>query len=459
MKEEKTVSLKETFIFLIGNKWLYLIMFVSFLAVSLVGFNIASSYKREYSSFFDCNIAGFHSDVNEKESYFIDGEKFEPRSLLTREKVKGYLACSYLFDGLTAEQLEFNGGFKSFEFKTTYKEIEDNDGNIKRVLDKQGYEIVFNSSVVNVEQAKLLSQMIANEVVTKSNKKIEKYRFGSYLDSYNQEKGFDEKVKSLTDGINNLIAQTDSLKLFCGNFNIEANKYGGIDERYYLSSETIDDWETNMKDDLTGFDVDSLSIESRVKGYIDPNYPEYIEYLEVSVEDLNREIAVNEEVLAYLKLERDNVITLSGSEENVQISEFNNKIIDLTEKIAKQKEQARIYNLKLQKLDPTFIASEEYAEYSTDLNTFKNKLASLYEKLKFYTDQYEAIAKKAMIDNSNTHFENPSIITINAGMRTFPMLVYSLLIAAFLPMGINGCVAVFKMLDSKPLFRKKSKEE
>lgn len=458
MNEEKTVSLKEVLIFLIGNKWLYLIMFVSFLATSLVGFNIVSSSQKEYCAFFDYDVAGFYTDVSRGESYFIDGEKFNPLSLIQKEKLPEYLATSYIYDGLTPEGLCDDGAFKSFDFKTTYKENDNpNDNESKYVVDKYGYEIVFNASAVNKEQAKLFAQMISNEVILQSNRKIDNLSYLTYVDAYNHAISYGEKLKCLTNGIDFINSQLNSLKALYGDFEIEPNKYGGDDDSYYVSFESIGAWETAMKNDLDITAVEALTQELKTNGYIDTNYPEYINSIKAEVEDINSDIAVSEGILADLKTERDNLVTLYGSEENAQISEYNDKIISLTEKIANQKEQVRIYSLQLQNLDTSSMTPEELATYNSKLASFEYNLRILNDKLKLYSNQFGAIAKKTMKEKSHVYFYDSKIVTVNVGMRNSAILVYSLLIALFLPMAINGSVQIFKRIESKPLFKKREK--
>ena len=458
MKEEKTVSLKEVLIFLIGNKWLYLIMFVSFLATSLVGFNIVSSSQKEYRAFFNYDVAGFHTDNEKGESYFIDGEKFNPLSLIQEEKLPDYLKTSYYYDGLTPEGLCEEGAFKSFEFKTTYKENENqNENEPKYVADKHGYEIVFNASAVNKEQAKLFAQMIANEVILQTNKKIDGMNYSRYVDTYEHSISYGEKLKCLSEGITFINSQLNSLKLSYGDFKIEPNKYGGDDDSYYVSFETIGAWEAAMKNDLDIAEVETLTQDLKANGYIDTKYPEYINAVEVAAEDLNSDIAVNEGILASLQTERDNLVTLYGSDENAQISEYNDKIISLTEKIASQKEQVRIYNLQLKKSNASTMTAEELAVYNSNLADFEYYLRILHDKLNLYSNQFGAIAKKTMKKNSHVYFYDSKIITVNVGMRSSEILVYSLLIAVFLPMAINGGISIFKRIESKPLFKKKAK--
>ena len=458
MKEEKTVSLKEVLIFLIGNKWLYLIMFVSFLATSLVGFNIVSSSQKEYSAFFTYDVAGFRTDAEKGESYFIDGEKFNPLSLVQKEKLPDYLKTSYLYDGLTPEGLCNDGAFKSFEFKTTYKENENQSENEpKYIVDKQGYEIVFNASAVNKEQAKLFAQMIANEVVLQTSKKIDSTNYSRYVYAYEHAISYGERLKALSDGIHFINSQLNSLKVAYGDFELEPNKYGGDDDSYYVSFESVGAWETAMKNDLDLAEVESLTQDLKANGYIDTKYPEYISSIRAAAEELNAEISANEGVLTSLKTERDDVIALYGSEENAQISEYNEKIVSLTEKIASQKEQVRIYELQLQKTNTSSMTSEELAAYNSKLADFEYYLRILHDKLNLYSNQFGAIAKKTMKEKSHVYFYNSEIITVNVGMRNSAMLVYSLLIAAFLPMAINGSIEIFKRLESKPLFSKKAK--
>ena len=458
MKEEKTVSLKETIIFLIGNKWLYLIMFISFLAISLVSFNIVSSSKREYSCFFECNLPGFHFDREQEKGYFADGRKFEPNSLIEKNKIEGYLSVSYLFDGLTYDEITNKCGIKSFKYKELYKNGEDSSEDNK-TLDKQGYEIVFNASVINIDQAKLFSEMIVNEIVKKSNSAVENLCNSNYLNLFEKGISYEAKINCLSDEFEYLNSLINFLKTSFDNFKIEADNYGGSDEKNYLPEQSADDWETQMKADLESFNKDSLLNEVKVNGYIDSNYPEYINFVETEVKSLNRTIGVEEGILAQLEAQRDNLVTLSGSDESAHISVYNEKIISLTEKIANQKEQVSLYNLQLEKLDPSFIASPEYAAYSANLSAFENKLNSFNEKLNFYTVQFEAIAKKTAKNNSRIYFDDLNVVSIRAGMGNFAILVYSLLIATFLPMAINGGVAAFKAIESKPLFKIKSKQK
>ena len=93
MEQEKTISGKDIIKVLLGNKWLYLVMAATFLVVSFVGLNLISSMRKEYVAFFDYDVAGLTTvttEDEEKVTYYIDGEKFDPRSIVTREKINQY---------------------------------------------------------------------------------------------------------------------------------------------------------------------------------------------------------------------------------------------------------------------------------------------------------------------------------------------------------------------------------
>ena len=89
MNEEKNISGKDIIKVLLGNKWLYLLLAAAFLIVSFISLSVISQSKVEYISFFDYDVAGFStstSENGEELTLYIDGEKFDTRTVVSEEK-------------------------------------------------------------------------------------------------------------------------------------------------------------------------------------------------------------------------------------------------------------------------------------------------------------------------------------------------------------------------------------
>lgn len=473
MKEEKTVSLKEVFKFLIGNKWLYLIMFTGFLAVSLVGFNVLNFSKKEYSAFFDYEAAGFTTVMNdngEEETFYIDGEKFDPRSIITKEKLGEYIASSEELYGLTAENLYKGNAVKSFNLTVVYKEndhkMDENDA--AYIRDKKGYELVLNPSVLNTIQAKALAEKIANEVIIQSKSKIDDLNYSAYLTAYDQSISYGEKIEHLLDGVDILTNELSSLKKTYGDFKIEADYYGGEEDKYYLEAKTISAWESQMKIALNSFHLDSLNTELQVNGYVDASKEDYVVSIQTEIDNIANQISINSSLSEELKDQRNALIAAasssSGANVTIDVNEYNSEMIALAKENANLLEKQKVYQLQLNKYNKKDasghdMTDEQIAAYNASLSSFETKLSNVRNELEFYTKQYEQIAKKTMKDNSRVYFDNSDIISVKSGMRTSAIIIYSGLIAVCLPMAINLFVGLFRALESKPLFKKSKKEQ
>ena len=466
MKEEKTLDGKDVIKLLLGNKWLYLIMASVFLIVSLVGFNLYSAGKRTFVAFFDYNVAGFNTvttENNEEVTYYIDGEKFDPRTLITAEKLNKYILAHDELKSLDSNNLEDKDFVKSFDYKVRYKEndhkMDDNDSAF--VQDKKGYELVLNSSEVSLLQAKVLSKAIANEVLVETKSKIDSLSYSSYVNSFDSSRSYPEKISSLVSGVNYIFDLSNDLKKSYGDVAINSGKYGGEDEIFYLEKTSISAWREKMSLQFNSYFIDSLTEELAVNGYISPDYVDYIASLKSNVENLSREINVNEAVLADLKAQRDALVASVGSYatiESVEIREYNTEIISLTKLIADQKEQVDLYQLQLEKLDTSSLTPEQLNTYNQNLINFEAKLTNIFNELKFYTKQYEAIAKKVMKDNLNVYFDTTDIVTIEGEMNKYLIVFASFGIAIFLPMFINLLISAFNCAEGKSLIKKSSSE-
>lgn len=461
MDEEKTISLKDIIKVLLGNKWIYLIMLCSFFVVSMVGFSIYSSASKNYVAFFDYDVAGFAQD--ETQCSFIDGEKFDLRSLITKEKVTSYIEGNETLSGLNGESLLKRGAIKSLNYVIKYKDNDHkmNDSDAAFIENKSGFELVLDMDCFSQEQAQCFSEIIANQVIELSKEKVNNISYRSYLNYYDKANSYFDKVTYLTDGIKHINDLSTELETTFGDLVIPNGKYGGEEDKYSINSIRISDWRDSVNICFNGYFVDTLKQELEVGGFIDKNSDEYIASIKTNIDNINREIAVNESVLSELKTQRDALVTLitsSSSVMNMEIGEYNSEIIGLTKKIADQKEQVAKYELQLSKLDLSILTPEQIEAYNNALTKFEGKLATIRENLGFYTMQYEAIAKKIITDNMSVYFESPDVVSLSGGLSNLKMVVFSGCISVFVPMIVNLALAFFKVAEGKNFLRRKQKE-
>ena len=459
--EENTITLKDVIKLLLGNKWLYLIMAAFFLVASAVGLSVFSSTKTDYVAFYDYDVAGFSTTVDETGSVsaqYIDGEKFDPRSIVTKEKIMEYFASNENLSGLDAEKLYNDKLIKSFGYKIKYvkNSHKKDDKDVDYIEDARGYELVLNSKLLSIEQASVLSKIIANEVIETSNTKIDKIQYHSFLNYYDSINNYPEKITSLNNGIAYLKDLSNDLIKTYGNVLLKEGKYGGTEDKYYLESKTISNWQKQLDISFDSYYVNTLQSELEVNGFITNDSITYAATLKTSIANLNREIAVNEALLADLKTQRDNLVSSIGSNatiESVEIAEYNAEIISLTKTIAEKKEQVDLYELQLERLDTSSFTPEQLEAYMASLSSFENKLKTIRDNLEFYTDQYEAIAKETMKNDSHVYFENPEIVRKEGGIKKVLIGGASICIGVFAPMIVNLALAAFNVADGKPLFK------
>ena len=464
--EENAITLKDVVKILLGNKWLYLIMAALFLIVSVVGLSVYSNFRTNYVVFYDYDVAGFSTSIDESGSStakYIDGEKFDPRSIVTKEKLKEYFETTEELKGLDIEDLYKSKVIKSFKYTVKYikNDHKKDEKDVDYIEDSRGYELVLNSKLLDKEQAKALSEAIANEVIKASNTKIDKIQYHSYLNYYDSINNYPEKVSSLNSGINYLKDLSNSLIGTYGDVLLKEGKYGGEEDKYYLDSQTISNWQKQLDISFDSYYVSSLQSELEVNGFITNDSITYVARLKTSIANLNRDIAVNEALLQDLKTQRDNLVSSIGTNasiESVEIAEYNAEIISLTKTIAEKKEQVDLYELQLERLDTSSFTPEQLETYMANLANFETKLKTIRDNLEFFTNQYEAIAKETMKNDSHVYFDSPNVVKKEGELSKLVIVGGSLAIGVFAPMFVNLAIAAFNTADGKPLsFRKKEK--
>ena len=470
MEQEKTISGKDIIKVLLGNKWLYLVMAATFLVASFVGLNLISSMRKEYVAFFDYDVAGLTTvvtDQEEKNTYYIDGEKFDPRSIVTREKITRYFKDREELHGLNVDDLYSRNIIHSFEYTIRYKKNDHkmDDKDAAYIVDKKGYQLVMNSYGMNDHQAAGLASAIANEVLDITKTKIDKISYSSFIEAYDNSKSFPEKLSNLTSGINYIKELSNGLKGNYGDVVIKGGLYGGEEDKYLIEEQTISTWQNQMNIIFDSFFIDSLVNELEVNGYISPDSTDYITNLQTRISSLEREISTNTKTRDALIADRKALIENSNATlESLEIREYNTEIIELTKLIESQEEEVEKCGLQMEKItgkkrDGSSLSQEEIAAYNVGLTSFSQKLESIYDDLAFYTVQYEAIAKKVMKENLNVYFDSAEIAVSSGELSLFTILGGSFAIGVFAPMIINLVLAGFNLAEGKALVRLKKKNE
>lgn len=466
MEEENGLTLKGIIKVLLGNKWIYLLMVGFFLIGSAIGLSIYSSRESEYVALFDYDVAGFSTIVDDNgnvEAKFIDGEKFNPRSLVTKEKIREIFANSEELKHLNVDSLYEANLVKSFEYSIKYvKNDHQKDGNDAAYIEnKRGYELVLNPKCLNKAQAKTLTEAIANEVIRISSIKIDKIQYRSYLNYFDSTNSYPDKISSLNSGINYLKDLSNTLVEEYGDVILTEGNYGGEEEKYHLDSKSISSWQKQLDIVFDSYYVDSLSSEQEINGYISEDSNTYVESLRSTIANLSKQVEVDTLVLEDLKAQRKTLIETLGTDvtiESVEIGEYNGEIISLTKKIAEENQLLEMYELQLKKLDPSSFSSPEERElYYSNLLHFNDKLSSIRENLEFFTNQYEAIAKATMKNELRVYFDSPEVVTTQGNIKAVVIAGSSLAIGLFAPMVVNLCFAAFKTADGKPILNFKKK--
>lgn len=462
MEDEKTISMRDIMRVLLGNKWVYLIMAASFALVSFIGLKLTSDASQEYVTFFDYDIAGFNR-AEGGTAYFIDGEKFDPRAMITKEKLLHYIESRDSLKDLDADEIIKKNAIKSFDYSATYKENDHkmNANDAAYITDKVGYKLVLNPSYFSYEQAQEFSKAIAEEVTAITKNKIDHINYSIYLKYYDSTYSYSDKISYLNSGINYLNQLISGLSSEYGDVLIKAGKYGGDEDKYAVEAEKLSDWQDNMNVKFECYKVNTLADEMELAGYIDSRSTEYIANLKTTIENLNRDIAMNQAILDKLTSQRDDLVASIGASatiESLEIGGYNSEIIELTKIINQQKEQVERLNIQISKLDLSSLSAAEIAAYNNNLTVFEAKMDNIRQDLEFYTKQYEAIAKKVMNENMYIFYDCSTIVDVQGGMKSVVIVGASLAIGVFAPMLIDLAIACFSLGEGKPIFKAKKEK-
>lgn len=460
MDEEKTISMRDIMKVLLGNKWVYLIMVAGFAIASFVSLKITSSAKKEYVTFFDYDIAGFNR-ADDGTARFIDGEKFDPRAMITKEKILSYVESNEELKGLDVNAIAKKNGIKSFTYSATYKENDHkmNEYDSAYIADKVGYKLVLDPSLFSYEEAQVFSKALANEAIRMTREKIGHLFYRTYLNYYDSTYSYVDQISYLNGGIAYLNSLVDSLVNEYGDVVLPAGECGP-GENYKIESMKLSDWKENININFERYKVSTLQDELELGGYIDDRSSEYISSLKTTIENLNREISTDESILAKLTSQRDDLVSSVGATvtiESLEIGGYNNEIIELTKTIDNKKEQVKRYEIQLKKLNIDDLSDDEKAIYNAGLPVFKEKLSKIRTALGLYTEQYEVIAKKVMNDNMNVYFDSSNIVNEEGGMSIGVIIGISAVVGIFVPMLVNLAIAGFALGEGKPLLKAKKK--
>ena len=215
-------------------------MAAGFAVASFVGLKITSSAQKEYVTFFDYDVAGFNR-VDGGTAYFIDGEKFDPRAMITEEKIQHYIDSNEALKDLNIERILKKNSIKQFDYSATYKENDHkmNEYDSAYIADKVGYKLVLDPTEFTFEQAQAFSKALANEVIEMTETKIEHISYRTYLNYYDSTFSYLDQIKYLQSGVDYLNELADGLKATYGDVVLPSGNYGGSGSEYSIISEKL----------------------------------------------------------------------------------------------------------------------------------------------------------------------------------------------------------------------------
>ena len=426
--EDEGITLSDLLQVLFGRKILLLIVTLSLFIISTLGILFYNSRKQTYSSIFEYNLSGFQNNE------YLDGTRFDVRDLITLEKLNEYKESSSILSNLDMEKIYYKNAIMSFKYEELYVKNEQkiNKDDVDYLLDKEGFRIVLKKRFFTEEQAQALVELIAKEPVKLTKEKIEKVNYTRDLLLYNQSKIYDLSINYLENQYYTLI----------NNYSKLINEFGDL---VISDSEKISDRSRMLQEYFQNYSFSSLRNELNQFGYV-KDFENYESTLLSTKESLTLEKKYNSLLKDELIEQRKQLIQLAGSMYSVELTAYNEKIISLSARILEIDKELELLEKKLKhesRVSSTDPSRDE--TYVLSLESFEQRLDQIYQKLTTETEQYTALAKEVVNNNSFLYFDNNSVVVVENPISRVKYIVIAFFCSLLIGLIVNLCVDFKKL--------------
>ena len=429
-EEEQGVTFGEVMGVLFGRKLLLLIVTLSVFIVDCVGILFYNARKSTYVGMYDYYVSGLSEGV------YVDGSKFDVRDLITLDKLNKYKAENEELANVDMNVAFRNGGIQYLKYTTIYRKNETklNEEDNDYVVDKTGFRIVLKKRYFTFAEAQALTKAIANEANVITKEKIDSADYKEYLALYNQSIIYDNQISYLE-----------------SQYNLLTNKYASLISNYndgvLENGKKLSDVQLMLKEYFQNVSFDALRVEMSLNGYV-KDYTIYETQIQKQIEALNREKAVDTNKKEELINQRDALLAAAGSLYSVELSAYNDQIIQLSNRIFDIDEEVALLNQKLNNKG----REENDAVYKQELEAFKENLTKHYNELVKLTDEYTAIEKEVVKKHATVYFDDNNIVAKENAINVTMFLAIAAVGSFFVGVLVNLCV------DGKKLTKKYHEE-
>lgn len=409
---------------LFGRKLLLLIVTASLFLASTIGILLYNKSKSTYVGFYEYYVSGL------ADGRYVDGSRFDVRDLITLEKLKQYQSEHEELAKLNVENVYYNGVIRSIEREITYREDKEKstEENPVYVIAKDGYKIVLAKNAISAKEAKVLVKAIADEANIISQSIVDNADYSQFLTLYNQSNNYDQQLDYLSKQYE---------KIF-NNYSNLIDQYGDVIVKDSLK---LSDIRLQMQEYFQKITFNSLKQELDFNGYV-KDFNQYEMILLKQKEALSREKDVANLKKQELIAQRDALLGAAGQLQTLELSAYNEEIIELTNRIFDIDEEIAIIQLKLDNKNRTD------ADYLESKAEFEAKLSNHCAKLREFTNEYTNYEKEIVKKYSIVYFDSNAIVSSRDGINKFMYIGIAAVGSFVIALIVNLC------LDGKKLSKK-----
>lgn len=415
--EEEGVSLSQIFKVAFHNKIrLLIVSAVVFLVIVLV---MIFGYNRSKKTY----VANFvYSDVNVTNGKYSDGSNFIYKDLIKIDLLTEMVEKHPEYKNILIEDIVDKGDI-SIE---RIKEVEEITEEEYRYTEY--FKLSIKASYFeNEKQAKAFICDFINYPIEKSNSLIDSIIWDESLKLFDQANIYGNQISYL-------VSQKD---MMINGYNSLISTYGDVMINGTHLSSNINDINLYFTNNRLG----DLSQQVEFKGFVkDESYKATIA---LQIDALEREQVVNTEKVNQLQEQVENLLANAGNLQTLDLSKYNEDIIELTKRNADIKKELKILNQYLGVWEEGSVpgTEEEKQKLEADLVVFKNKL-------KEYTEAYSKNYKYCTETYSKVYYNESNSVVAEGDLSIIIILVAGIFVGALVGLAANLCFD-YKMLNNK----------
>lgn len=392
-----------------GRKWIFLGVFAAVFLISILVLKFGYEDRR---TAYECTFTYTSEDLNK--NLYPNGQSFKVADLLDKDNLDAIKADNTEFADINTNAL-YSGGASIA--------LVDSENHIYKLTIGKKF---FSSTTQAINFVKAVveqpDKVIASQIQTASTE--------TYLKLYDESKIFEKQVVYLNQ-------QKDRISQY---YDIIISAFGDVRLK---SGIQLSEAKINFISYFENYSFSSLTNEIRSNGYV-KEYGEYKTSLESTKSALEREKALDKLKLDDLIDQRDHILAAAGSLQTLELTEYNENIIQLTLRMHDIDEELNVIDKKLDNY--TKIDTDD--EYKARIQDLEERLAFFRAKLEEFTVEYKQNANEATESHSFASYGKSQIVTTSSGLKIY-YLIGIPLVLAFLAAALVNIVLDGKKLTSK----------